>query len=97
MAQRKRPVTKKRAPARRGPTPRGVKLHAPAVTPHAATARLSSAMTLDPVRYARELIRDVPDFPKPGIVFKDLTPLLADPRGLALVVDALSSRFVGEH
>ena len=25
------------------------------------------------------LIRDVPDFPKPGIVFKDITPLLADP------------------
>ncbi len=54
-------------------------------------------MTLDPVRYARELIRDVPDFPRPGILFKDLTPLLADPKGLALVVDALSSRFIGER
>ena len=29
------------------------------------------------------LIRDVPDFPKPGIVFRDITPLLADPEGLA--------------
>ena len=36
------------------------------------------------------LIRDVPDFPKPGIVFKDITPLLAHPRGLASAVDHLS-------
>lgn len=38
----------------------------------------------------RALIRDVPDFPKPGIVFKDITPLLADPRGLAETVDHLA-------
>lgn len=30
----------------------------------------------------KALIRDVPDFPKPGIVFKDITPLLANPRGM---------------
>jgi len=40
---------------------------------------------------ARELvlgrIRDVPDFPEPGIVFKDITPLLADPAAFAAVVD----------
>jgi adenine phosphoribosyltransferase len=30
----------------------------------------------------RDLIRDVPDFPKPGILFKDITPLLADAEGL---------------
>ena len=35
-------------------------------------------------------IRDVPDFPKPGIVFKDITPLLQDPDGLALSIDELS-------
>lgn len=33
------------------------------------------------------LIRDVPDHPRPGIVFKDLTPLFADPAGLREVVD----------
>ena len=33
-------------------------------------------------RHIRELIRDVPDFPKPGIVFKDITPVLADPEAL---------------
>ena len=29
---------------------------------------------------AAQLVRDVPDFPKPGIMFKDITPLLAEPR-----------------
>ncbi|HEX2175860.1 MAG TPA: adenine phosphoribosyltransferase [Nocardioidaceae bacterium] len=36
------------------------------------------------------LIRDVEDFPKPGVVFKDITPLLAEPEALATVVDALA-------
>jgi len=36
------------------------------------------------------LTREVPDFPSPGIQFKDLTPLLADPDGLAAVTDALA-------
>lgn len=36
-------------------------------------------------------IRDIPDFPSPGIVFKDITPLLADPIALAAVVEALSA------
>ena len=36
------------------------------------------------------LIVDVPDFPAPGIVFKDITPLLADPEGLRLVTEALA-------
>jgi adenine phosphoribosyltransferase len=42
-----------------------------------------------------ELIRDVPDFPEPGVQFKDLTPVLADPRGLAAVTDALAEIAVG--
>jgi adenine phosphoribosyltransferase len=37
----------------------------------------------------RTRIRDVPDFPKPGIVFKDVTPLLADPVSMSTVVDEL--------
>jgi adenine phosphoribosyltransferase len=36
-----------------------------------------------------ERIRDVPDYPKPGIVFKDITPLLADHTAFATVVDAV--------
>mgnify|MGYP001116718306 CR=1 FL=1 len=39
----------------------------------------------------RSLIREVPDFPKPGISFKDFTPLLADPRGLALAVELMAN------
>jgi adenine phosphoribosyltransferase len=38
----------------------------------------------------RSLIRDIPDFPRAGIVFKDIMPLLADPHGLAHAVDELA-------
>lgn len=41
----------------------------------------------------KRLIRDVPDFPKPGILFKDVTPLLADPAGFDQVVDALAAPY----
>ncbi|MEY3027549.1 MAG: Adenine phosphoribosyltransferase [Planctomycetota bacterium] len=44
-----------------------------------------------------DLIRDVPDFPKPGIVFKDVTPLLADPAGLALAVELMANPFRNER
>lgn len=37
------------------------------------------------------LIRDIPDHPEPGIVFKDITPLLADPAGLTAAVDAMAA------
>ena len=43
----------------------------------------------------KDLIRDIPDFPKSGVVFKDITPLLADPEGFASVIDAISEHFVG--
>jgi len=38
----------------------------------------------------RSLIRDIPDFPTPGITFKDATPLLADPRALREATEALT-------
>jgi adenine phosphoribosyltransferase len=41
----------------------------------------------------RSLIRDVPDFPKPGIIFKDITPVLANPEGLKAALDALAESF----
>lgn len=37
------------------------------------------------------LMREVPDFPEPGVQFKDLTPVLADARGLAVVTEALAA------
>ncbi len=45
----------------------------------------------------KRLIRDVPNFPKPGIIFKDITPLLANPAGLALAVELLANPFRGRH
>ena len=41
------------------------------------------------------LIRDVPDFPQKGIVFKDITPLLASPAGLAMAVETMANPFRG--
>ncbi len=40
-------------------------------------------------RRVAELVADVPDFPQPGILFKDLTPLFADPAGFRDVIDAI--------
>ena len=47
----------------------------------------------DAIPTLRALIRDVPDFPKPGIIFKDITPLLADPAGLAMAVEVMANPF----
>lgn len=41
----------------------------------------------------RKLIRDIPDFPRPGIIFKDITPLLANPAGLALAVEFMANPY----
>jgi adenine phosphoribosyltransferase len=44
-----------------------------------------------------KLIRDVPDYPLPGVLFKDITPLLGDPEGFAAVVAALAEAGRDEH
>lgn len=43
----------------------------------------------------RAFVRDIPDFPRPGIVFRDITPLLLDPRALEAAVSALAYRARG--
>jgi len=43
----------------------------------------------------RSYIRDIPDFPKPGILFRDITPLLADGRALRWTIDQLAERYRG--
>lgn len=52
-------------------------------------------MTSD-LEYAESLIRTIPDFPEPGIQFRDIAPLLADARALRAVADALAAPFLGE-
>jgi adenine phosphoribosyltransferase len=47
--------------------------------------------------FCRELVRSVPDFPSKGVLFKDITPLLANPRALHIVLDGIAERFIGEH
>lgn len=41
------------------------------------------------------LIVDIPDYPEPGVVFKDITPLIADPQGFSAVVDGIAEHFMG--
>ncbi|MCW2621441.1 MAG: apt [Frankiales bacterium] len=44
----------------------------------------------------RSLIVDVADWPEPGVVFKDISPLLADPQALPAVIEALADAWAGE-
>jgi len=44
----------------------------------------------------KKLIREIPDYPKPGILFYDLTTLLQDPRGFHSVVDQLCDHYAGK-
>jgi adenine phosphoribosyltransferase len=44
----------------------------------------------------RRFVRDVPDFPKPGIMFRDITPLIGDARAYAAMVDMMAEPFLGK-
>jgi adenine phosphoribosyltransferase len=44
----------------------------------------------------RQIIRDIPDFPKPGIIFKDITTLLAEPETFKRSIDLLAERYRGK-
>ena len=45
----------------------------------------------------KKLIREIPDFPKPGILFYDITTLLRDKLGFARLIDALSANYIGKE
>jgi len=45
----------------------------------------------------RDFIRSIPDFPKPGIVFRDVTTLFGDPRGFRIAVDQLLAPYAGRR
>ncbi len=100
MAVRKRGkiLDPKHGPARRGPTPRGVAREL--VIPPAKPSELhhnSDSPTFDRVSYLGSMVRDIANFPKPGILFRDITPLLADPKAFHIVLDMLAEQFVGDH
>ncbi len=46
--------------------------------------------------YLKSLVRTVPDFPKPGILFYDITTLLKDRRGLAELIDGLAAHYIAD-
>jgi adenine phosphoribosyltransferase len=94
MAAAKKKKTK--VPARR-PAPKPAPRARRAPSRASAPAPVAIARPVSSFDYCRSLIRDVPDFPKPGIVFKDITPLLASPRALHVVLDGIAERFIGEH
>lgn len=45
----------------------------------------------------KQIIRDVPDFPKKGIIFKDITTLLSDAKSYQRMVDLIAHRYIGQH
>jgi adenine phosphoribosyltransferase len=47
--------------------------------------------------WLKEYIRDIPDFPKPGVVFKDITPLLGDVEAYRATIDNLVEHFAGRE
>ncbi|WP_040167670.1 adenine phosphoribosyltransferase [Microbacterium gorillae] len=53
-------------------------------------------MTSGSLERAHSLIRSIPDYPEPGVLFRDITPLLADRDALAATIDALFEPFRGE-
>jgi adenine phosphoribosyltransferase len=60
---------------------------------HATTPASGTGEQLSALLGAR--VRDVPDYPKPGILFKDITPLLADHAAFSAAVDALAAPYAG--
>lgn len=52
-------------------------------------------MSAERIELLRASIRDVPDFPKKGIVFKDITPLLADPKAFTTSLDLFAEEWAG--
>ncbi|TDQ51602.1 adenine phosphoribosyltransferase [Actinorugispora endophytica] len=54
-------------------------------------------MTTDLLALIARHVRDIADYPRPGVVFKDITPLLADPAGFAAVVKAIAGPLAGER
>jgi adenine phosphoribosyltransferase len=89
MEKRKRPPGP--LPARSQLTPRGVEREGTA-RPGVSVLEADVQQALP---YVASFIREVPDFPQEGILFRDITPLLADPRAFHIVLDAIAHRLIG--
>ncbi|MGE8548830.1 adenine phosphoribosyltransferase [Alcaligenes sp. Marseille-Q7550] len=53
-------------------------------------------MQTDPAQYIRQTIRNVPDWPKLGVTFRDITPVLQDPRSFRVLIDLFVYRYMGQ-
>ena len=73
-------------PANRAPSP-------PAPGAEEAARQAQAEVTAVQIEQIDELIRDVPDFPEPGIVFKDITPVLADELAFSTIIDLIVVHF----
>jgi adenine phosphoribosyltransferase len=63
------------------------------VTQPKSGSRIVLPLTTEKATWLKSKIRDIPDFPKPGIIFKDLTTLLKDPEAFRFVIDALAEKY----
>ena len=69
----------------------------PSSSSSSSTFTPASAASLDSEQTAwlKQYIRDIPDYPQPGILFRDITPLLQDARALRFSIDKLAERYRG--
>lgn len=54
-------------------------------------------MHIDPAVYIRNTIRSVPDWPTPGVIFRDITPVLQDPQAFRVLVDMFVYRYMRQR
>src|SRR5690625_907875 len=54
-------------------------------------------MRTNPIDYIRQTIRSVPDWPKPGVVFRDITPVLQDPRAFRALIELFVHRYMNQR
>lgn len=58
---------------------------------------LAIFMHIDPAAYIRDAIRSIPDWPKPGVTFRDITPVLQDPRSFRVLIDLFVYRYMRQR
>ncbi len=55
-----------------------------------------SVFPLDAVSLVESHLREVPDFPAPGVLFRDITPLIADPQAFKVLIETIADRYRGQ-